>query len=64
MNPPFALKKSDEKEFRFIDHALTQMEDGGLLFSILPCSAMVEGSIYKKWRKVLLQKNTLLSVID
>ena len=28
MNPPFALKRSDEKEFRFIDHALDQMEHG------------------------------------
>jgi len=63
MNPPFALKKSDEKEFRFIDHALAQMEDGGLLFSVFPCSAMVKSGSYKKWRKAFLQKNTLLSVI-
>lgn len=63
MNPPFALKKSDEKEFRFIEHALEQMEDGGLLFSILPCSTMVKAGEYKKWRKRLLEKNTLLSVI-
>jgi type I restriction enzyme M protein len=51
MNPPFALKKSSEKEFKFIDHALGQMDDGGLLFSILPCSAMVKSGSYKKWRK-------------
>lgn len=63
MNPPFALKKSDEKEFRFIEHALEQMEDGGLLFSVLPCSTMVKAGAYKKWRKNLLQKNTLLSVV-
>lgn len=63
MNPPFALKKSDEKEFRFIDHALEQMEDGGLLFSILPCSAMVKGGTYKTWRKNFLKKHTMLSII-
>ncbi len=63
MNPPFALKKSNEKEFDFIEHALEQMEDGGLLFSILPCSTMVKGSVYKSWRSNLLAGNTLLSVI-
>ena len=63
MNPPFSLKKSGEKEYRFVDHALEQMEDGGLLFSILPCASMVKGGAYGKWRKILLQKNTLLSVI-
>ena len=36
MNPPFALKREDEKEFRFIERALAQMEYGGVLFSILP----------------------------
>jgi len=63
MNPPFAQPKSTEKEYHFVNHALNQMEDGGLLFSILPCSAMVKASAYKKWRKTLLQNNTLLSVI-
>lgn len=63
MNPPFALKKGDEKEFRFVDYALEQMEDGGLLFSILPCAAMVKGGAYKKWRKTFLQKNALLSIV-
>lgn len=36
MNPPFALKTSNEKEYKFVNHALSQMQDGGLLFSILP----------------------------
>jgi hypothetical protein len=63
MNPPFALKKSDEKEFHFINHALAQMEDGGLLFSILPCSTMVKQDAYKAWRRTMLEKNTLVSVI-
>lgn len=62
MNPPFALKKSDEKESRFIDYALSQMEDGGLLFVIVPISVMIEAG-GKNWRSELLRKNTLLSVI-
>jgi len=63
MNPPFALKSSDDKEHRFVDHALLQMVDGGILFSILPYSSMVKGGGYFDWRKKLLENNTLLSVI-
>jgi type I restriction enzyme M protein len=64
MNPPFALKASDDKEFRFVDYALRQMEDGGLLFSVLPYSALVKPEAYRSWRRhSLLAKHTLLSVI-
>ena len=64
MNPPFALKRSDEKEFKFVDHALKQMQDGGILFSVLPYGTMVRPSIYRAWREhVLLPHNTLLAVI-
>ena len=64
MNPPFALKDKDEKEYNFIQHALEQMEDGGLLFAIVPLSVMLKGGSYKTWRKTkLLTNNTLLSVI-
>ena len=63
MNPPFALKSSDEKEFKFIDYALKQMQDGCILFSVLPYSCMAKGDTYLDWRKRLLEKNTLLSVI-
>jgi type I restriction enzyme M protein len=64
MNPPFALKKSDEKEFKFVDQALNQMEDGGILFSVLPYSTMVKPGAYKDWRKnQLLPNNTLLAVL-
>ena len=64
MNPPFALKRSDEKEYKFVDHALNQMVDGGLLFSVLPYSAMVKPGKYRDWRRnSLLKNNTLLSVI-
>jgi type I restriction-modification system DNA methylase subunit len=63
MNPPFALKKESEKEYKFVDHALEQMEDGGLLFSILPVSVMIKMGKTRKWRENLLKTNTLLSVI-
>lgn len=64
MNPPFALKTSDEREFKFIEHALKQMSDGGILFSVLPYSAMVKPGVYQTWRKEsLLRNNTLLSVV-
>ena len=63
MNPPFALRSDDEKEFRFIDRALLQMQDSGLLFSVLPYSAMVKGSEYQQWRNALLTRHTLLSVV-
>lgn len=63
MNPPFALKKGSEKEFVFVDHTLDQMEDGGLLFAVMPCAALVKGDAYKTWRRNLLKQNTLLSVI-
>lgn len=63
MNPPFALKKGDEKESHFIDYGLSQMEDGGILFSIAPISVMVEGGAGRSWREELLKKNTLLAVV-
>lgn len=63
MNPPFALKSSDEREYKFVDYALSQMQNGGLLFTVLPSSAMVRGGGYLRWRKKLLDNNTLLSVV-
>jgi len=63
MNPPFALKKGDEKERDFIDYALSQMQDNGILFAIVPISVFVEGKSGTKWREQLLEHNTLLSVI-
>ena len=63
MNPPFALKRSNEKEFVFIDHALSQMEHGGILFSVLPYSAMVNQGVYRSWRRdSLLPNHSLLCV--
>ncbi len=64
MNPPFALKRNDEQEFIFIEHALNQMAEGGLLLCIIPISVMYSGAKDLAWRKRLLQKNTLVSVIS
>jgi type I restriction-modification system DNA methylase subunit len=63
MNPPFALKTDDEKEYRFVNHALKQMQQYGLLFAILPTAEMLQKGQYKNWRKDLLKENTLLAVI-
>jgi type I restriction-modification system DNA methylase subunit len=63
MNPPFALRSNDEKEYRFVDHALKQMQDNGVLFVVLPYSALVKSGDYQRWRNMLLEKHTLLSVI-
>jgi len=65
MNPPFHIEASDEYEFKFVQHALEQMADGGLLFSILPMAAMFEKGVEREWRENrLLKENTLLSVIS
>ena len=64
MNPPFHIEASDEFEYKFVQHALDQMDDGGLLFSILPMGAMFEGGEELDWRKNrLVKENTLLSVV-
>lgn len=63
MNPPFSKKSETEKEHKFIQHALDQMEDGGLLFAIVPTSVMIKGGALKNWRKQLLENNTLLAVL-
>ncbi|MBE0611028.1 MAG: N-6 DNA methylase [Dehalococcoidia bacterium] len=65
MNPPFALKAGEEKEFKFVDKALEQMQQGGLLFSILPYAAMVKPGVYRTWRRdSLLPSNTLVAVVS
>jgi type I restriction enzyme M protein len=64
MNPPFAHTKTEPKEYKFVQQALDQMIDGGILFSVLPVGAMFEGGEEYEWRKNrLLKENTLLSVV-
>lgn len=64
MNPPFALKRNDEQEFTFIDHALLQMVEGGLLLAVLPVSVMYSGGKDLAWRKRLTESHTVLSVLS
>ena len=61
MNPPFALE--NEKEYIFVTHALKQMEEHRLLFSILPYAVMVKPGAFKTWRQNLLRENALLAVV-
>jgi type I restriction enzyme M protein len=63
MNPPFALKKDDEKEYKFIDFALSKMSKGGLLFVIIPSPVMFREKGFKEWRKNMLRNHTLKAVI-
>ena len=63
MNPPFALKTKDDKEYKFVNHALRQMQRGGLLLAILPTAEMLQKGQYKQWRVDMLSENTLLGVI-
>ena len=64
MNPPFSLKRGSDKEYRFVNNALAQMEDGGILFTVLPYSAMCKPKGYDRWRKdELLPNHTLLAVV-
>jgi len=63
MNPPFALKKEDEKEYKFIDFALDKLETGGLLFAIVPSPIMFRGKNYKDWRVNLLRNHSVKAVI-
>lgn len=65
MNPPFALKESDEKEYRFVEKALSNMVDGGILFSVVPISTVAESGESLAWRRdALLAHNTLLAVVS
>lgn len=64
MNPPFALKKSDEHEWRFVETALKSMTDGGLLLAIVPMSVVSEGGSAGAWRRPLLDHHTVVSVIS
>ena len=64
MNPPFALKQDDDKEYKFVNHALKQMVEGGVLFTVLPSSVMYQSGEYMEWRKQLINNHSLLSVIS
>jgi len=61
MNPPFAL--STDKEYKFVTHALKQMQRGGLLFAIVPTAVFLQKGQYKSWRQEMLREDSLLAVI-
>lgn len=63
MNPPFSLKNEEERSYRFIEHALEDMEAGGILFSVVPYSILVKQAGYRRFRDRLLEDNTLLTVV-
>ena len=65
MNPPFA-KKGGEYEHRFVDVGLSSLEEGGLLFAVLPITTMCSADNEREeltWREELLKRHTLLCVI-
>ena len=63
MNPPFTRKNSLHKDYEFVSYALKQLEDKGLLFSVLPYSVMAKGGGCKTWRANLLNNHTLIAVV-
>jgi type I restriction enzyme M protein len=63
MNPPFGLKDLSEQEPHFIDHALYQMTNNGILFSVLPASVLYDRK-WSRWRSRLLEDNTLAAVVS
>jgi len=64
MNPPFPSSEAHNKEYEFVDAALGEMQDGGILFSVLPYPTLVKMGQHKAWRRNnLIPKNTLLCVI-
>ena len=61
MNPPFAI---DEPEIDFVDHALSQMKKGGLLFAVLPNRPVTgDDTAHTNWRKETLKRHTLRGVV-
>lgn len=63
MNPPFPHKKTDIPPQKFVERALEALLPRGKLAVILPTSLIVKKNI-GHWREKLLEKNTLISVIQ
>lgn len=59
MNPPFKTKIDETK---FVDYALKQMKERGLLFAVLP-AINIGGHRFAEWRKHLLERHTVKAVI-
>lgn len=61
MNPPYKLQDSPETEF--VNYALEQLREGGIMFVVLPY-AVIGGSRTLQWRQELLRRHTLLASIQ
>lgn len=61
MNPPYKLQDSPETEF--VNYALEQLKEGGIMFAVLPY-AVIGGSRTLQWRQELLRRHTLLASIQ
>ena len=61
MNPPFALP---EPEHQFVDHALEQTVEGGLLFAVVP-NAVINGlnKSERAWREETIRHHTVRAVL-
>ena len=59
MNPPFKLKVSESE---FVNYAINQMEEKGLLFAVLP-SVVISGKKFECWRHEILKRHTLKACV-
>ena len=61
MNPPFAMP---EPEYQFVDHALEQTVEGGLLFAVVP-NAVINGLMNpeRAWREEIVRHHTVRAVL-
>ena len=62
MNPPFPHKKTDTPVEAFIERGLDGLSVNGKLAVIVPSSLLSKGGGKGKWRKRILDANTLLAV--
>ena len=60
MNPPFKLSANNKAQF--VDYALRQTKEDGIMFAVLPYR-VVEGKNFQMWRKQLLKRHTLLACV-
>ena len=61
MNPPFAMP---EPEYQFVNHALEQTVEGGLLFAVVP-NAVINGLTNPEmaWREETIRHHTVRAVL-
>ena len=62
MNPPFPHKNTDTPVERFVERGLEGLQVGGKLAVIVPASLLSKGGGKARWRKRILDRNSLLAV--